>query len=224
MRLTGGSLTPSQALTKGVVDHIKGYKEDLGDISGILVGVFAGPVAGAIWEEVASEEGDLGGVGSLDAAIRESITTGLNALVVNLLEGHASDTPQSLSPEGLLGVLAQQLLDPLYVPGQPCLAPAPLLRDLLDIALGEAGGLISTMTAKVETSILDWLIPGYITGVELDRSIQAILDDPITAALNLVLGQRNRIDCVVTGELGVGIDVLSAETQHIQDAVEGVWI
>ena len=85
----------------------------------------------------------------------------------------------------LLDTLAHLLLQPSRVPGEPCLAPAPLLKDLLDLALGRFGGVIGDILREVGGSVQDLLIPAFATGQGLNHSIQAILDDPITAALNL---------------------------------------
>lgn len=128
-------------------------------------------------------------------------------------------TSQSLSLDSLLEQLSQLLLNPKRAPGEPCLAPAPLLRDLLDLALGRIGGGIGAVIAKVGGSVKDLLLPGFSTADDLSHFIQAILDDPITAALNLVLGQRNQIDCIVEGSLGVGEGVLEAGVRKLKEAI-----
>lgn len=129
--------------------------------------------------------------------------------------------PAAFPLPDLLQKLSQLLLNPSRVPGAPCPAPAPLLRDLLDIALGQFQGVIGETLGKVGDSIQDLLLPAFATGNNLTHFIQAILDDPVTAALNLVLGQRAQIDCVVDGSLGVGEIVLDTGLRHIKEAIRG---
>ena len=131
-------------------------------------------------------------------------------------------TPASLDLEGLLEKLSQLLLFPQRMAGEPCLAPAPLLRDLLDLVLGKVFGGIGATVAKVVQKVEDFLFPAFAQGEDLARFIQAVLDDPITAALNLILGQRNKIDCVVEGGLGVGAQVIEFGIERIEDALEGI--
>lgn len=124
--------------------------------------------------------------------------------------------PQSFPLEGLLETLSQLLLNPSRVPGEPCLAPTPLLSDLLDLALGKLQGGIGAIFGKVGSTVLDLLLPAATTGDDLGRFVQAILDDPITAALNLVLGARNQTDCVVEAGLGVGASVIETQVMHLE--------
>lgn len=133
----------------------------------------------------------------------------------------APGSPQALSLEGLLGTLAQLLLQPTRVPGEPCLAPAPLLRDLLDLALGRLGGGLDAIFGKVGATVEDLLLPGFAAAEDLAHFVQAVLDDPITAALNLVLGQRNQIDCVVEGGLGVAESVFQTGVRHLEEKIAG---
>lgn len=123
----------------------------------------------------------------------------------------------------LLHTLAQLLLNPAREPGEPCLAPAPLLRDLLDLALGRVGGVLSDTVLAVGSTIQDLLIPAFAEGQALDHFIQAVLDDPITAALNLVLGQRDKIDCEVAGGLGAAAGVIETGIRRLTEAVEGAF-
>ena len=131
-------------------------------------------------------------------------------------------TPASLSLEGLLEKLSQLLLFPQRAAGDPCLAPAPLLRDLLDLALGKAFGLLGSTAVNVAQGVEDFLFPAFAQVEDLERFIQAVLDDPITAALNLILGQRNKIDCVVEGGLGVGAQVIEFGIERIEDALGAI--
>lgn len=130
--------------------------------------------------------------------------------------------PQSFPLEGLLEKLAELLLNPSRVPGEPCLAPTPLLRDLLDLALGKLQGVLGSTITKVGSTVLDLLLPAAATGDDIGRFVQAILDDPITAALNLVLGARNQTDCVVEAGLGVGAGVIETQIRRLEDALAGV--
>lgn len=123
--------------------------------------------------------------------------------------------PHTLSIEGLLEKLSELLLKPPRVPGEPCLAPTPLLRDLLDVALGKIRGGIGATVAKVGKSVLDLLTPAAATGADLAHFVQSILADPVTAALNLVLGMQDQIDCEVEGELSVGESVLEAGLKRL---------
>lgn len=128
--------------------------------------------------------------------------------------------PHSFPLPGVLEKLADLLLNPPRVPGEPCLAPMPLLRDLLDLALGRGQGTIGTTLNKVKQTASDLLFPGFAKGEELARSVQAVLADPITAALNLVLGQRNQIDCEVTASVDVGESVIEAGFKRLVGFVE----
>ncbi len=128
--------------------------------------------------------------------------------------------PHSLSLEGLLDKLAGLLLDPRRAPGEPCLAPAPLLRDLLDLALGKVSGTIGATLNKVKQTAQDLLFPAFAQGEALARSVQAVLADPITAALNMVLGQRGQIDCEVAAKVDVGESIIEAGFKRLVRFVE----
>jgi hypothetical protein len=125
-------------------------------------------------------------------------------------------TAQSFPMPGLLETLSDFLLNPSYDASKPCLAPAPLLSDLLDMALGKVVGVIDATVAKVGQSVWDWLLPAGIEGDSLTGFVESVLADPVTAALNFVLGQRDRIDCVVTGEVSVGENVLEMLLRRLQ--------
>lgn len=127
--------------------------------------------------------------------------------------------PHSLTLSGLLDKLAGLLLDPRRAPGEPCLAPAPLLRDLLDLALGKVSGATTATLNKVKQTASDLLFPAFAQGEALARSVQAVLADPITAALNMVLGQRSQIDCEVEAGLGVGADVIETQIRRLEGAL-----
>lgn len=129
--------------------------------------------------------------------------------------------PESLSLGGSLEPLAALLVNPPRAPGEPCIAPAPLLRDLLDVALGRPGGGIGAIFETVGGVVEDLLLPGFVIGEELTQFVQAILDDPITAALNLVLGQQNQLDCVVEAGLGVAGSVIEAGIERISEVIAG---
>lgn len=127
--------------------------------------------------------------------------------------------PHSFPLEGLLKKLTDLLLNPPRVPGEPCLAPTPLLRDLLDLALGRVTGAIGATLNKVKQTASDLLFPAFAKGEELARSVQAVLADPITAALNLVLGHRGQIDCEVEAGLGVGAGVIETQIRRLEGAL-----
>lgn len=136
------------------------------------------------------------------------------------LEGALDFTQaQSFPLPDLLGKLSEFLLNPTYVPGEPCLAPAPLLRDLLDMALGKVVGGIDALIGKVAQSAWDLLLPAGVEGDDLTRFVESILADPVTAALNFVLGKRSQIDCVVTGGLGVGQRVIETVIERLEGAL-----
>lgn len=130
-------------------------------------------------------------------------------------------TPKSLTLEGLLEQLSQLLLQPSRTPGEPCLAPAPLLKDLLDIALGRLKGVLGGVLRDVVGTVEDLILPGFATEGELEHFIQSILDDPVTAALNLVLGQQNQIDCLVEGGIEAGENVIQAGIRKLEEAIGG---
>lgn len=136
--------------------------------------------------------------------------------------GDAADfvLPHTLSVEGLLEKLSELLLKPPRIPGEPCLAPTPLLRDLLDVALGKIRGGIGATVAKVGQTVLGLLTPAAIEGDDLAHFVQAILDDPITAALNLILGMQNQIDCEVTARKDVGESVIEMGFKRLVGFIE----
>lgn len=134
------------------------------------------------------------------------------------------NSTQSFPIGDVLATFSNLLLSPTRVPGEKCLAPAPLLRDLLDLSLGKIGGLIPDVLTSVIGGVQDLLIPAFTDAVSLTRFVQAVLDDPITAALNLVLGQRNQIECIVEGALGVADAVFDAETQRLIDLTDGILV
>ena len=137
------------------------------------------------------------------------------------------DVVEFLTPEvgvlpDLLKVLADLLLNPTLIPGDPCLASAPLLRDILDLALGQGKRVIEDLFGGVFDTVDDLLLPAFGSVEILTDSVQAILDDPITAALNMILGQRGKIDCEVGGGLGVGFGVIEAGAKILERHVAGL--
>ncbi len=126
---------------------------------------------------------------------------------------------QSGGIDGLLERLSGLLIDPARVPGDPCLAPAPLLRDLLDLALGKVGSTVDGLFGTVSATVEDFILPAFSNARVLAESVQKVLEDPITAALNLILGQRGKIDCVATGALGVGTGVIETQLKRLEDAL-----
>jgi hypothetical protein len=132
--------------------------------------------------------------------------------------------PSGALPPDLFELLSDLLINPTRTPGEPCLAPAPLLRDLLDLALGRASGVLDEVFGGVRETVEDFLFPAFGTAEILADSVQAVLDDPITAALNMVLGQRAKIDCVTDGALGVGIDVIGASIRRLEKELAEVLL
>ena len=149
---------------------------------------------------------------------------GADALHTDVLEFLDFVEPQSLSLQDVILTLSGFLLEPTRLPGEACLAPAPLLRDLLDIGLGKLKTGLGATLSEVGGSVKDLLLPGFTALGDLGSFVQATLDDPITAALNLVLGQRDKIDCVVEGSLSVGADVIDSSTERLTDSLEVLLI
>ncbi len=146
---------------------------------------------------------------------------GVEALAESLDEIMDLIASPSDLPLDLLEKLAERLLNPVFVPGEPCLAPAPLLRDLLDWALGGLQGGLGAIFGKVKQTAVDLLTPAFAVGEDLERFIQSILDDPITAALNLVLGHRAQIECPADASLAVGTGVIEAGIERIEEWIAG---
>jgi hypothetical protein len=132
--------------------------------------------------------------------------------------------PQLGLPPDLIEMFADLLFNPTYTPGDPCLAAPPLLRDLLDMALGRAEGIIGQIFGRVGATVENSILPAFGGAQDLAKSIQAVLDDPITAALNMILGQRAKIDCVTNGGVGVGIDVINASIRHLEKELAEVFL
>ncbi len=158
---------------------------------------------------------------------REGVSTDTLASEVSELSAELSEAldfilPQSVDLPGLLETMADLLLTPPRLPGEPCLAPAPLLRDLLDIALGKLKGVLGETVTKATDFVRDLILPAFAEGEELAGFIESVLDDPITAALNLILGQRAKIDCVVEGGLGVGIEVINTAIDRLVEKLMGI--
>ena len=153
------------------------------------------------------------------AAAKDALIADVESLYEELTEALEFGLPQALPLPGLLEKLSELLLGATYDPAKPCLAPAPLLRDLLDMALGRVAGLLGETVAKVGRSVWDFLLPAGVEEDGLTHFIESILEDPVTAALNLILGQRARIDCVTTGELSVGEGVIGMVRMHLDGAL-----
>jgi len=126
---------------------------------------------------------------------------------------------QSDALPGVFKKLAELLIDPTRTPGEPCLAPAPLLRDLLDLALGRAGGAFGEILSGVRETVEDFILPGFGGAQVLADSVQKVLEDPITAALNLILGQRGKIECETVGGVAVGVGVIERQIKRLEDAL-----
>ena len=152
-------------------------------------------------------------------AAKDVLLANVEALYEELEEALDFRLGQSFPLPDLLETLSDLLLNPTYTPGEPCLAPAPLLRDLLDMALGKVAGGVGALIGKVGQSVWDFLLPAGVEGEGLTHFIESILADPVTAALNLILGQRSKIDCGVIGELGVGQRVFETVIERLEGAL-----
>ena len=153
------------------------------------------------------------------AVAKDSLLSDVQGLVEGLEGALDFVLPQSFPLPDLLEKLADLLLKPSYDPSKACLAPAPLLRDLLDLALGRITGGIDAIVGKVGQTIWDVLTPAGAQGEELDGFVESILADPVTAALNWILGKRGQIDCVATGSLSVGESVLETVRRRLEEAL-----
>ena len=159
---------------------------------------------------------------ALEAVTPDTLASEVSELRAELGEALDFILPQSVDLPGLLEIMADLLLKPPRLPGEPCLAPAPLLRDLLDIALGKLKGVLGETVTKATDFVRDLILPAFAEGEELARFIESVLDDPITAALNLILGQRAKIECVVEGGLGVGIEVINTAIERLIEELMGI--
>ncbi len=210
----GGSPTP---VDERIIQEGRFQGQTIGEMQRILASEAAEDRAG----------GDPPGTAALRAVTAEIAGVGITVTLPHVGEllddlGGAVDfvLPHTLSVEGLLEKLSGLLLEPPRVPGEPCLAPTPLLRDLLDVALGRIRGGIGETIAKVGKSVLDLLTPAAATGADLAHFIQSILADPVTAALNLVLGMQGQIDCEVTARKDVGESVIEAGFKRLVGVIE----
>ena len=144
-------------------------------------------------------------VGPLDLDVEAAIQDALDFVI-----------PQLGLPPDLVEMFADLLLNPTYVPGEPCKAAPPLLRDLLDMALGQGAGVVDWIVGKVGSTVENSILPSFSTAQVLADSIQAVLDDPITAAFNMILGQRGQIECPVEASLGVGVDIIETQIRRLE--------
>jgi hypothetical protein len=153
------------------------------------------------------------------AVAKDSLIADVEGLYEDLEGALEFILPQSLGLPELLEKLAGLLINPTYDPAKACLAPAPLLRDLLDLALGKITGGIDAIVGKVAQTAWDFLLPAGIEGDDLGRFVESVLADPVTAALNWILGKKAQIDCVVTGGLAVGEGVLETQVRRLEEAL-----
>ena len=186
---------------RGVVDATKGY------------------VLRDLRENLAEAKKQRRQVETREAVSVESITGEVHALHEALGESLDFIIPESVSLPGLFEKLSGLILNPTYVPGVPCLAAAPLLGDLLDVVLGKIAGGIDAAIAKVGETVWDFLLPAFGTVEGLTRDVESILADPITAALNWILGKQGQIDCPVDASLGAGIGVLETVMDRLTEAL-----
>lgn len=153
------------------------------------------------------------------AQAKDTLTSSVQGLIDGLEGALDFSLPQSLDLPGLLEKLAGLLLKPTYVPGEPCLAAAPLLRDLLDVALGKITGGLDALVSKVGETVWDFLLPAGVEGEDLTRFVESILADPVTAVLNWILGKKAQIDCPVDASVGVGVGVLEDQVRRLEEAL-----
>jgi len=157
-------------------------------------------------------------------ALLEALEPGPTSFTPELVFQALSDAldfgvAQSGGIDGLLERLSGLLIDPARAPGDPCLAPTPLLRDLLDLALGKVGSTVDGLFGTVKAKVEDFILPAFGNSRVLAESVQKVLEDPITAALNLILGQRGKIDCVTVGGVSVGVGVIERQIKRLEDAL-----
>jgi hypothetical protein len=115
---------------------------------------------------------------------------------------------------------AEAILNPTYIPGQPCIAQTPLLKDLLDVILGREGVRLGEIFQEARQTVEDLILPAEGTVQEITDAVEAVLDDPITAALNMVLGQKAKIDCETDASLGFGFGTIVRGVEKLEKAIE----
>lgn len=192
------------------------FFEEIVDLEAARLGIESPRAGGAI----SPTEEPAAGVSGRDDVRVESLESAARDLLQDLGDAVDFVLPHTLSVDGLLEKLSQLLLKPPRVLGEPCLAPTPLLRDLLDVALGKIRGGIGATVAKVGQTVLGLLTPAAATAADLAHFVQSILADPVTAALNLVLGMQNQIDCEVTARKDVGESVIEAGFKRLVGFIE----
>lgn len=129
--------------------------------------------------------------------------------------------PSTLSAESIKA-MGEAVLAPPPRPEEACLAPAPLLRDLLDLGLTKAAALLDQVTGGISARFINALTPAFATGESLTRAIQSILADPVTAALNLVLAKGRQVDCQVTAHKDVGESAIEMAFKRLVGFVDKV--
>lgn len=187
---------------RGVVDAERGY------------------IVRAIDDKLSQAEQDAQFVASRPAKLKGDPVTTTQDIFEELQAALNFTLPStSLLPEPFQ-TFADLLLFPTFTPGEPCKAPAPLLKDLLDIALGRIDGGIDQIIAGTRGSVMDAMIPGFGAVEEIGDAVERVMEDPVTAALNLILGQKAHIDCETDAALGVGDRVIGSATERLIQIAE----
>ncbi len=153
-------------------------------------------------------------------AQKRPLALSVGPVILDLQEGlgDALDfmLPQLGIPPDLFDLFADLLFDPPRVPGEPCRAAPPLLRDLLDMALGRGAAIIGQILGQVGSTVEDALLPAFGTAQDIADAVAAVLDDPITAAFNMILGQQAQIECETDASLGVGVGVIEEQIRRLE--------
>lgn len=168
-------------------------------------------------EELFAETGDLHILDQIQALAR-----GVRDLLGTISAGCGSVSASSLPSTESIKAMSEVVLAPPRGPDEPCFAPASLLSDLLDLGLTKAAALLDQVTGGISARFINALTPAFATGESLTRAIQGILADPVTAALNLVLGLEDQIDCQVVAHKDVGEGVIEMAFKRLVGFVDKV--
>ena len=142
-----------------------------------------------------------------DPRIQEQILAlarGVRDLLGSISGVVEAKTVSALPDATSIKAMSEQAITPSRPLTEPCLAPAPTLRDLLDLGLARIEGVLGLNFREIANSVLSLLTPAAATGDSLTRSIQSILADPVTALLNLIRGQESQVECLIKAHIGIG--------------------
>lgn len=162
-------------------------------------------------EELFAETGELAILDEIQA-LGEGVRDLLGGISVAVETKTVSALPDATS----IKAMSEQAITPPRPLTDPCVAPASALRDLLDLGLARIEGALGFPVRDVVNSILSLLTPAAATGENLNRFVESILADPVTALLNLVRGQESQVRCLVEAHLGVGAGVIETQIRRLQ--------